>query len=244
MLLLSFERVLLLSTASPPRYRGRCWAAIRLSRRPEPSGRVVHEEVDGLDSGGRHGRRFVLRRTHRPHICWCWLTVGSWIMFVVLLNKPFRSFKYVCIKKWTCKISARFHSLTEMSGNRNDQDRKVPWPKRPDQNVTYPYKFWNYHIFKIIFYSPLKRVGCFFHISVKKYFFHISVTASFPVAPPTVDESYALFLFLIICQNFWESELVKPLYWLTLVLFIGLSIGSQCILLEFFSALSFCQTIV
>jgi len=38
--LLSFERVLL-STASPPRYRGRCWAAIRLSHRPEPSGRVV-----------------------------------------------------------------------------------------------------------------------------------------------------------------------------------------------------------
>jgi len=39
-LLLSFERVLLLSTASPPRYRSRCWAAIQLSHRPEPSGRV------------------------------------------------------------------------------------------------------------------------------------------------------------------------------------------------------------
>ena len=39
--LLWFERVLLLSTASPPRYRGRCWAVIRLSHRPEPSGRVV-----------------------------------------------------------------------------------------------------------------------------------------------------------------------------------------------------------
>ena len=63
--LLSFERVLLLSTASPPRYRGRCWAAIRLSYRPEPSGGVVRGEVDGLDSGGWHGRRFVLRQTHR-----------------------------------------------------------------------------------------------------------------------------------------------------------------------------------
>ena len=66
LLLLSFERVLLLSTASPPRYRGRCWAAIRMSHRPEPSGRAVRGGVDGLDSGGRHGRWFVLRHTHRP----------------------------------------------------------------------------------------------------------------------------------------------------------------------------------
>jgi len=28
---------------------------------------AVHEEVDGLDIGGQHGRRFVLlRHTHRP----------------------------------------------------------------------------------------------------------------------------------------------------------------------------------
>jgi len=65
-LLLSFERVLLLSTASPPRHRDRCWAAIGMSHRPEPSGHVVRGGVDGLDSGGRHGRRFVLRHTHRP----------------------------------------------------------------------------------------------------------------------------------------------------------------------------------
>ena len=55
---LSFARVLLLSTTSPPRYRGRCWAAIRLSHRPEQSGHVVRGEsmdwtveddmVDGL----------------------------------------------------------------------------------------------------------------------------------------------------------------------------------------------------
>jgi len=43
----------------------RCGAAIRLSHRPEPSGRAVHEEVGGLDIGG-HVRRFVLRHTHRP----------------------------------------------------------------------------------------------------------------------------------------------------------------------------------
>ena len=48
------------------RFRGRCWAAIRLSHRPEPSGRSVHGEVDELDIGGWHGRRFVLlRHTHR-----------------------------------------------------------------------------------------------------------------------------------------------------------------------------------
>ena len=49
------------------RSRGKCWAAIQLSHRPALSGHAVHEEVDGLDSGGQHGRRFVyLRHTHRP----------------------------------------------------------------------------------------------------------------------------------------------------------------------------------
>jgi len=58
------------------RSQGRCcWAAIRLSHRPEPSGRVVHVMVDGLDIGGQHGRRFVFlrhtnRRQRRPYpIC-------------------------------------------------------------------------------------------------------------------------------------------------------------------------------
>jgi len=47
--------------------RGRCWASIGLSQRPEPSGHAAHEEVDGLDIGGQHGRRFVLLcHTHRP----------------------------------------------------------------------------------------------------------------------------------------------------------------------------------
>jgi len=49
------------------RSRYRCWAAILLSHRPELSGREVHEEVDGLDIGEQHGRRFVLlRHTHKP----------------------------------------------------------------------------------------------------------------------------------------------------------------------------------
>jgi len=32
------------------RSRGKCWAAIRLFHRPEPSGRAVHEEFDGLEN--------------------------------------------------------------------------------------------------------------------------------------------------------------------------------------------------
>jgi len=45
---------------------GKCWAAIRLSHRPEPSGHTVHGEIDRSDIGGQHGRRFVLlRHTHR-----------------------------------------------------------------------------------------------------------------------------------------------------------------------------------
>jgi len=43
--------------------RGRCWAAIRLSQRLEPPGHAVHEEFDGLDIGGQHGRRFDLLAT-------------------------------------------------------------------------------------------------------------------------------------------------------------------------------------
>jgi len=49
------------------RFRGRCWAAIRLSHRPEPSGHAVHGQVDRLDIEGKHGRRFVLlHHAHRP----------------------------------------------------------------------------------------------------------------------------------------------------------------------------------
>ena len=64
--LLSFEQVLL-SAASPPRYWGRCWAAIWLSHRPEPSGYVVRggsmdwtvedDMVDGLFCTTLTGRR-------------------------------------------------------------------------------------------------------------------------------------------------------------------------------------------
>jgi len=51
------------------------------------------------------------------------IRINCWIMFVVLLNKTSRGFGYVCIKMWTCKISARFHSLTEMSPDQNGSER-------------------------------------------------------------------------------------------------------------------------
>jgi len=51
------------------RSRGRCWAAIRLSHRPEPSGRAIHWEVDRLDIRGQLVRSFVLlRHTHIPSV--------------------------------------------------------------------------------------------------------------------------------------------------------------------------------
>ena len=39
---------------SRTRSLARCWAAIRLSHHPEPSGHVLHREVDGLDGEGQH----------------------------------------------------------------------------------------------------------------------------------------------------------------------------------------------
>ena len=44
--------------------RGRCWAAIQLPRRPEPSGIAVYWEVCGLDIGRQHGRRFFFWNTN------------------------------------------------------------------------------------------------------------------------------------------------------------------------------------
>jgi len=58
-------------------------------------------------------------------IWWCWLTVGSWIMFVVFSNIISHWFKYVCIKMLACKICAKFHSLTKMSPDWNSSDCNV-----------------------------------------------------------------------------------------------------------------------
>ena len=55
-----------LTTGWPHWISGRWSAAIQLSHCPEPSGHVVHEEVNGLDIAGQHHRQFVLlRHTHR-----------------------------------------------------------------------------------------------------------------------------------------------------------------------------------
>jgi len=66
----SLSCLLLLSELLKPllgctRSWGRCWAAIQLSYRPEPSGHAVHGEVDGLDIGGHNGRYvFCATLTH------------------------------------------------------------------------------------------------------------------------------------------------------------------------------------
>jgi len=61
------------------------------------------------------------------------MLINCWILDYLcsFLNKTLISFKYVCIKKWTHKISARFQSRTEISRDRNDLlDSKIPGPKR------------------------------------------------------------------------------------------------------------------
>ena len=91
------------------RFRGRCGAAIRLSHRPEPSGLAVREEVDGLDIGGQHGRRFVLRHTHRPQRRPCPISTsrsgnvrqqcgGGWAGPRLFLGGSFRKGGYRCVE--------------------------------------------------------------------------------------------------------------------------------------------------
>jgi len=89
----------------------RCWAAIRLSHCPGPSGCAVHGEVDGLDVGGQHGRRFVLlRHTHRlqrrpHHICTTrsgnvrHRCSGGWAGPRLFLGGSFRGCGYRC-RRW------------------------------------------------------------------------------------------------------------------------------------------------
>ena len=95
-----FELVVL--TTAWPHFRGRCWAAIRVSHRPEPSEHAVHEEVDGFDIEGQHGRRFVLlRHTHRTQKRPCLICVnrsgnvrhrcgGGWVGPWLFLGGSFR----------------------------------------------------------------------------------------------------------------------------------------------------------
>ena len=73
--------------------------------------------------------------------------------------------------------------------------------------------------------------------TVAKCFFHISVTSSSPVSPPTVDGRHNfLLLFLILCQDIWESVPVMFCHCILVMIFPEISTGSQCIF-EFFSIL-------
>jgi len=52
------------------------------------------------------------------------MLINCWILDHVcnFSNKISCWFKYICINMWACKISARFHCLTEMSPDRNGPD--------------------------------------------------------------------------------------------------------------------------
>jgi len=85
------------------RFRGKCWATIWLSHRPEPPGHAVYGEVDGLDIGGQHGRWFVLlRHTHRPQrrpyptVIWRPVTGGRQHRAHATLPKAFRKGPAIC----------------------------------------------------------------------------------------------------------------------------------------------------
>jgi len=57
--------------------------------------------------------------------------------------------------------------------------------------------------------------------NAEKCVLHMTVTALFPVFPPTVDGSHDFLLFLMLCQNFWEFCSVKPQPWHQLYIFVG-----------------------
>jgi len=77
----------------------------------------------GLKTCGQTESARPKSRVPMKIICWCWLTVGSWIMFVVFLYKTFRWCKYVCIKKWTCKILQDFIVWPKCLGTKKSRDR-------------------------------------------------------------------------------------------------------------------------
>ena len=57
---------------------------------------------------------------------------------------------------------------------------------------------------EIIFWCTKLPIPQFFDefSNAEKCFLHMTVTASFPVYPPTVDGSHDFLLFLMLCQNF------------------------------------------
>jgi len=66
-------------------------------------------------------------------ICLWWFTIASWIMFVAFEIKPFVDLS-VCIKKWTYKISAIFHSLTKRLETGTRKTRKPRDQNSSDRN--------------------------------------------------------------------------------------------------------------
>ena len=121
-------------------------------------------------------------------MCWCWSSVGSWITFAFFLNKTFCWFNYVCNKTLACKISAKFHRLTKMSRDQNDQYQKGPWSKRlrmnrPDRNFLF--RFQSCYVlakfFQFLDEGWWVRVGCCngsrYKTLVEKYWFSATVNS-------------------------------------------------------------------
>ena len=60
-------------------------------------------------------------------------------MFVVFLNKTFRWFKYICIKKWTCiRFLQDFKAWPKCLETGTAQNESAR-PKRQDRKVAYPH---------------------------------------------------------------------------------------------------------
>jgi len=63
------------ASSCPPlgrtRSRGKCWAAVRLSRHLEPSGHALLGEIDGLNNEGQYGQRSVYCLSFIVHLTLC-----------------------------------------------------------------------------------------------------------------------------------------------------------------------------
>ena len=74
------------------------------------------------------------------------------------------------------------------------------------------------------------------------YFLHVTVTALFPVSPPTADGSHDFLFFLMLCQNFLEDLFRKASAMASqLCIFVGTSDKLLMHIWTLFYFLSWCQ---
>jgi len=77
----------------------------------------------------------------------------------------------------------------------------------------------------IMFWCTKLPISQFFDefSNAEKCFLHMTVTAWFPVSPPTVDGSHDFLLFLMLCQNFLGDLFHKPLTMASALHFVATS---------------------